>query len=347
MRKEALGDTEAALKRCSGLLETSPPKMKQLLELTRALRERLSDTQINLKPLAARIVGALLGAVDKTAQAKLGKIVYGSLINAAMNDIKKPMRDACLEALRSGITSSSLDGGGLNDEALEALVTCLVGEVNESSVRTGGLPDVLSFLLSVVEHLPNLDDIVSSRGQPLGEKYAEVVVECLTSSKSETRTAASSLLDVSIEKGVVSMESVRKATERLKPAKQRTIGPLIAKLSKNAPTATEKENLPSSESRSQQRPAAASERSRVVSRSAKKPARNGDQAAERNGAASSQDAKHPASIPSKHPLVSRAGSHARSFSKSMVWPDFPEEPNGSTILGNLKRLWSPLLPPKA
>jgi hypothetical protein len=40
-----------------------------------------------------------------------------------------------LEAIRAGFTSSSLDGGDLNEEALEVLVIALVGEVNESAVR--------------------------------------------------------------------------------------------------------------------------------------------------------------------------------------------------------------------
>lgn len=135
LRKEALDEIDAAIRSSSGLLETGPSQMKQLVDLTRALRDRLSDTQINLKPLAARIVGALLSAVDKACQAKLGRLVYTQLINAAMNDIKKPMRDASLETLRAGITTSSLDVGGLNELALEGLVSALVVEVNDSSVR--------------------------------------------------------------------------------------------------------------------------------------------------------------------------------------------------------------------
>jgi hypothetical protein len=126
---------EKALKQCSGLLDTSSPKLNELVELTRAVRDRLADTQINLKPSAARTVGLLLSSVDKAAQAKLGKLVFGPLINAAMNDIKKPMREASLDAIRTGTTASSLDGGDLNVEALEALVIAFIGEVNETSVR--------------------------------------------------------------------------------------------------------------------------------------------------------------------------------------------------------------------
>lgn len=123
------------MKRCSGLLDIAGPRLKFVVDLTRALRDRLSDTQINLKPVAARVIGALLSVVDKPTQAKLGRLVYAPLINASMNDIKKPMRDATLQALRSGTMASELVGGGINEETLEPFVTALVGEVNETSAR--------------------------------------------------------------------------------------------------------------------------------------------------------------------------------------------------------------------
>ena len=135
IRKQALEEIEAGLKGCSGLIETDPSRIKALVELTRGLRDRLSDTQINLRPIAARIVGSLLSAVDRSCQAKLGKLVFASLINAAMNDIKKPFRDASLAAIRAGIMTSELDGGGLNELSLENFVGALVVEVNESATR--------------------------------------------------------------------------------------------------------------------------------------------------------------------------------------------------------------------
>ena len=109
--------------------------MKQLSDLTRGLRDRLTDLQINLRPSAARLVGSLLSLVDKSSQAKLGKLVFPALINEAMNDIKKPMRDASIEAIQTSIKASQLDGGGVNVLSLEALVVALVSEVNEAAVR--------------------------------------------------------------------------------------------------------------------------------------------------------------------------------------------------------------------
>ena len=133
-RKEALEETENALSSCNGLIDAGS-QLKKLSGLTRAIRDRLTDTQINLKPVAARVLGKFLSLLDTTSQAKLGKLAYGQLLNGAMSDIKKPMRDACVEALRLGTSEPAVDGGGVNSEAMEALVTALVTSVNEAALR--------------------------------------------------------------------------------------------------------------------------------------------------------------------------------------------------------------------
>ena len=126
-------EVDNTMKRCSGLLDTS--RMKPLVELLRALRERLSDSQSNLKPVAARLIGTILGSVDGVSQGKLGKVVYGPIINAAMNDKKKIMHDAAMEALRSGTSLAPLEGEGPNVHALDAFIHCLVGELDESEFK--------------------------------------------------------------------------------------------------------------------------------------------------------------------------------------------------------------------
>ena len=126
-------DVDSALKRCNGMIDTS--RIKPLVDLLRALRERLSDSQGNLKPVAARLIGLILGASDTAAQAKLGKIVYSPLINAAMNDNKKNMHDAALEALRVGASVPALEGNGPNQDAMEPFVVALVTELGESEFK--------------------------------------------------------------------------------------------------------------------------------------------------------------------------------------------------------------------
>jgi hypothetical protein len=212
------------------------------------------------------------------------------------------------------------------------------------------LPGVLHLLLTVADKLPNLDEVVSSRGQPLGEKYAIVVIECLTSSKSETRAAASSLLNTSVENGIVSMESIRKATECLKPAKQRSIGSLVARISKSVPGAShpEKENLlgdKSSASANDKESTSLDSGSRI--QNTKQASTNQTCSPERKKQTNSSATKEPETAsPSspKHPLVLRTRKRVARSSRSVNWTEFPEEPYGS-ILEDLKRYWAPFLPP--
>jgi hypothetical protein len=132
-RKAAMEEVDNALKKCSGLLDTS--KIKPLVDILRALRERLSDSQSNLKPIAARLIGSILAAVNKSAQATLGKVVYGPLINSAMNDNKKIMHDAAMESLRVGTAKAAIEGEGPNAQALEPFVIALIGALDESEYK--------------------------------------------------------------------------------------------------------------------------------------------------------------------------------------------------------------------
>lgn len=101
----------------------------------RALKSRLGDSQSNLKPLAAKNIAAILSSVDSIAQAKFGKIVYGPLISAAMNDNKKIMRDASLEALTTGTMKLEIEGGGVNISSMEPFMNACATELMESGQK--------------------------------------------------------------------------------------------------------------------------------------------------------------------------------------------------------------------
>lgn len=158
MRKEALDEIDEALKNCSGLLATGPVQMKQLIELARGLKDRLTDLQINLRPSAARIVGTLVSLVDSMNQAKLCKVVLSTLINEAMNDIKKPMRDASLLAIRCAVSCPQVDGGNINVLAIEPLLNALVSEVNDAAIR---VRIIVYFLLFFAPELTLLSHVIS------------------------------------------------------------------------------------------------------------------------------------------------------------------------------------------
>ena len=128
-------DVSNALKRCNGLLDTTD--MKMYASLCRELCERLSDTQSNLKPVAARLLGTVLSTVDAAAQAKLGRVVYPPLITSAMNENKKMMHDAAMEALEKATSLHPIEGEGVNRQAIIPFVSALAMVLDDSEYKVG------------------------------------------------------------------------------------------------------------------------------------------------------------------------------------------------------------------
>jgi len=121
--------------KCGGLLMCTPPALKALLELVRALRDRLHDSQSNLKPVAASIIGSIFSKADLIAQAKLAKVAFPPLIIAAMNDNRKPMREACLSALSLGTQKSEFEGGGVNQISMTSFISPFTVALEESEYK--------------------------------------------------------------------------------------------------------------------------------------------------------------------------------------------------------------------
>ena len=107
--------------------------------------------------------------------------------------------------------------------------------------KTIGIPDLLSFVTDISEHLPDLDSVMSSRAQSVGEKFAAELVRCLTSSKGETRLTSEALLKSCLLHRVISASTVQKATESLLPAQQRTVAPIILRLKSSINSAPQPE----------------------------------------------------------------------------------------------------------
>lgn len=135
LRKAALDEVEGACEQYRGLISTSSDAIMGLTELMRALNARLSDSQSNLKPIAARNIASILNSIDANSQPKLGKIVYGSLIKAGMSDNKNIVRDAAIEALQKGTILSEIDGGNVNVKSMEPLIAAFSTEVGDSEYK--------------------------------------------------------------------------------------------------------------------------------------------------------------------------------------------------------------------
>jgi hypothetical protein len=208
------------------------------------------------------------------------------------------------------------------------------------NIQASGLPDVLALLLSVVESLPNSDGNLVPSGLPVGDKYAAVLIDCLTSSKSETRSAALSLVEASLENGLIGFENIKKSTERLKPALQRSVGPMIAKMFQKRQVVKEPEESVSSKLKMEV------PQNALKSRLMIKEQTDFNSNHSSGIPCSSDDLSPSKSVPSLplHPLIPDSGKHGAGMIRSIIWTEYPEEPHGS-VLENLKRSWAPLLPP--
>ena len=142
LRKEAMEEVKTSLSKCGGLIATEGKALSSLKQLFLALRSRLNDSQSNLKPISATLIGSLLNHVDGDSQAKLGKIVFPALTNAAMNDMKKTMKDAAVSSLSMGTERPKQNGGGTNPPAIECFIVCLESELSDAALKSTGLPDV-------------------------------------------------------------------------------------------------------------------------------------------------------------------------------------------------------------
>ena len=353
VRKEAMDEVDAVLKKCIGLISTTPSQLKALVDLLRALRERLTDSQSNLKPIAARLIGLILGSVEKTSQGTLGKLVFAPLLNAAINDGRKPMRDAALKALSDGTKAPELEGGEPNGLALESLMVAFVGEVGPTEIKAVGLPDLIHLITGLASYLPDLDSILGVRAQPVGEKFAATTVDCLASSKGETRTATEELLKACLEHGVISAQTLRTGINHLKPAQQRTVSPVISGLVSSVGLSSirvEKENRPISDpsllSRSMSIPSNTKVRATVT-----RPATLPDVSATASRSQLLSRKPEPfvrEKVVEGHPLGSSStGAKKVRINRKPSWPEYPEEPLGTTQLSSLKKLWTSLPSPTA
>jgi hypothetical protein len=205
--------------------------------------------------------------------------------------------------------------------------------------------------------LGNLENVAAQRGESLGSKFSQVIVLCLTSSKSETRAAAESLLQSCVTKGVVSIESAKRHVARLKPALQRSIGPVLAKLSTAPLESKSEKEVPVSDDAinrmtSKADISLAEDENPQESVSRRNPGFK-PQVKGRISVVHTRTADVGGPVPDQkdalsHPLVCDVGSNgvqkSQSALRAMTWPDYPEEPTGTALFASLKKAWSPLLP---
>ncbi|KAL7540754.1 hypothetical protein ACHAXR_010359, partial [Thalassiosira sp. AJA248-18] len=341
-RKEGMEEVNACLSKCGGLIETEGKAFLSLKQLFIALRSRLNDSQSNLKPIAATLIGSLLNHVDDEPQAKLGKIVFPALANAAMNDMKKTMRDAAVSALSMGTERPKQNGGGTNLAATECFIVCLQSVLSDAALKSSGLPDVLTFLTARVKSIFSSESSKTLSGREL----AKVVVQSLLSSKAGTRSSAEKLLKVCRLNNVVPSEALDKEIGKLVPAQQRTIRSFIPKLSPQEQELVDTFKRPSSRAQQHVRPSSSRQpvRRETTRSNVTAPVSTSDiSASETRNESSFMVQKNPL-----HPSSSKSTKLQRLslLGRSDHWPEYPEEPNDTT-LHTLRKSWSLMLSPSS
>jgi hypothetical protein len=193
-----------------------------------------------------------------------------------------------------------------------------------------------------------LDHVSSQRGETVGGRFAKVVVNGLSSSKAGIRSSSEALLQHCVTNGVFSLSTARRNASRLKPAEQRSIGPILAKMSVSSDK-LEKEELEIGKHAEKKSTSKYSSRGRAPqstkqSSISSKPREHKPADPELE----SQNRQPPANSTSSNPLVGNSGMIGKQRSSSalrlMTWPDFPEDPSSSSYYSGLKKAWSSLIP---
>ena len=171
---------------------------------------------------------------------------------------------------------------------------------------------------------------------------------------------ADTVVFLTTQNNVLDLDRMKSCTERMKPAQQRSVGAILTKLSRNVQAApqSEKENVPYDDRYDepvQRRPAKPSSARAVTKQPERRHGASGPTGSrtthdDPSGMRSRDEKPHaPHKETSVHPLICSAGQQgierSRSALRSMTWPEYPEEPLGSDIFNQLKKAWSPILPP--
>lgn len=188
---------------------------KSVGELIRALKPRLSDSNANLKVKAAQVVGILATSIGPEI-AKFSKLLGPTLLNGC-SDNKKNLQTASLDTLQRWVKHQSITSIGCMESLLLPLSEQLLNPV--------GRADVLNW---AAENLKSCSEQQTQRPMDLTVLIVPTV-QCLLDRSPETREKAQQLLlEVLRSVGVQIVLSV--GCRDIKPAKMRTLQPLILKL---------------------------------------------------------------------------------------------------------------------
>ena len=211
----------------------------------------------------------------------------------------------------------------------------------------------------MVEFVPKLCNATNSKTLELEKKLSQVLVGCLTASKSETRSSAEIVIKKYVENNILSKTSINRAVKKLTPAHQRAVGVLIEGTTDNTGNGVESANnlketprmmRRSSSAKLPRHPTPSSARSimkpekkllNIETKSCKvlSPQDNVSSTPFLSSAdnSSCDSNHHPICLPNATSIEKESRINKRN------WPEYPEEPSDRE-LQSLKKIWCPMLP---
>jgi cytoskeleton-associated protein 5 len=233
-RKTALESIIAACERSGHYLEAN----KQTVEVIKALKTRLNDTQANLKPVAAMALGHTLASFDTESAGKVLKSIVGGLL-LGLGDNKKQMRDAMISALHMCVSGTANGTHDLtNRESYEAtafaeptLLVIVLPSIAETLMTvSAGRQELLNWLTTQMQAFkPTALQTNAYMQDSCGELVAPLVV-CLQDKMTGVRLAAEQCLQTLNSRAFIPKNSVDKHTRDLAPATKRQLQASIDKI---------------------------------------------------------------------------------------------------------------------
>ncbi|RHY65606.1 hypothetical protein DYB30_003435, partial [Aphanomyces astaci] len=203
--KKRLGAMEQAQRICeeAGL---SIELTKGVMDLTKSLKARLSDSNANLKTKAVQVIGVVAASVGPSV-AKLAKLVGANLV-VGVADNKKAMQQACLDSLLKWVVHG--------DVASASCFESLVPFVAEALKNPVGRAELLGWTVEMTQMIPSKMDLRS---------LVENTIDALSDKSTDAREKAQLLL-VEVFKSV-GRDAVVGGCRDILPAKMRTLKPII------------------------------------------------------------------------------------------------------------------------
>ncbi|GLD92225.1 hypothetical protein PINS_up000758 [Pythium insidiosum] len=185
---------------------------KPVMELLKALKARLSDSNANLKVKAAQVIGVVASSIGPEVS-KMSKLL-GSALLSGVSDNKKNMQAASIDALHKWVRH--------NNQTSTTCVESLLPSVSEALMNPVGRAELLSW---TAEHLRGCERL------DLG-CLVNPTIQCLMDKSSEARDKAQLVL-TEVMKSVGKDFILSTGCRDIKPAQMRTLKPLIEKASES------------------------------------------------------------------------------------------------------------------